>query len=430
MVVFLMLGVALGHSGSETSNSMLDLKGVYYPAKCLLKGCDPYNQRSVEELYLKSVGDAGTGSNTHLEVVTRAVNLPTTLLLIAPLALLPWSVASWLWMILIAGGLILAAWLIWSLSEDQAPLITGVLLGLLLANSVLLLALGNMAGLVVSFCAIAVWCFVRERFLAAGVLCMAISLAIKPHDSGLVWFYFLLAGATYRKRALQTLGVVLLITLVALFWVSYAGPHWFSEMQSNLTAMSAQFGLNDPGPTALHAARDANMVISLQAAISIFYNNPRFYNPVSYLISVSLFAVWLLVTIKAERSLYTTWLALAAIVPITLLSTYHRPHDAGLLMLTLPAAAELWARGGSIRRLALTITLAAFLLIGTIPLALLLALNDKLHLDSIGILGKVLTMLLARPLSIISLLMSVFYLWVYVSTLPSRQPTKQTLEVH
>ena len=36
-------------------------------------------------------------------------------------------------------------------------------------------------------------------------MCLAISLMLKPHDAGLVWLYFLLAGGIYRKRALQAL---------------------------------------------------------------------------------------------------------------------------------------------------------------------------------------------------------------------------------
>ena len=54
------------------------------------------------------------------------------------------------------------------------------------------------------------------NYKLAGILCMAVSLAIKPHDSGLVWFYFLLAGGVYRKRALQTLAVTVLLALPAI----------------------------------------------------------------------------------------------------------------------------------------------------------------------------------------------------------------------
>ena len=426
--VFLLLGIALGHAGSETSNSMLDLKGVYYPAKCLLAHCDPYNQQDVEGIYLQSVGDAGAHSKTHLQVATLGVNLPTTFMLATPLAMMPWGLACVVWMILIAGGFIIAAWLMWSLAKDRSPLMAGALLGILLANGALLLALGNTAGVVVSFCAIAVWCFIEDRFVVAGVLCLAVSLAVKPHDGGLVWLYFLLAGGVYRRRALQTLAATVAICLAAVAWVSYVGPHWPDEVRSNLATVSAPSGINDPGPSATRAARDANMVINLQAAISIFQNNPRFYNSVSYLICGSLFLVWLIATIKAQQSAAMAWLALAAIVPITLLGTYHRPHDAGLLMLTIPACGLLWSRGGSVGWIALLINFIGFLLVGTIPLAILIAFADKLHLDSSGLVEKVLTVILVRPLSLVLFAMSIFYLWIYVATVRDQAPAEQTLQ--
>jgi len=81
--------------------------------------------------------------------------------------------------------------------------VCGALIGFFLANCELLIVLGNMAGVAIGLCVVAVWCFLRERYVAAGIFCLAISLAIKPHDSGLVWLYFLLAGGIYRRRALQ-----------------------------------------------------------------------------------------------------------------------------------------------------------------------------------------------------------------------------------
>ncbi len=82
--------------------------------------------------------------------------------------------------------LILAALLMWNVASEHAPLISGVLIGFFLANSVGLLFQGNVAGIVVSLCMIAAWCFFRNKFVLVGVLCLATSLAIKPHDSGLV----------------------------------------------------------------------------------------------------------------------------------------------------------------------------------------------------------------------------------------------------
>src|ERR1019366_4930389 len=126
-------------------------------------------------------------------------------LFIAPFAMLPLATAQALWIILTGGGLILAGFLMWNLGSKYAPILSGCLIGFLLANCQLAFATGNTAGIVVGLCVVAVWCFLEDRFVLAGILCLAVSLAIKPHDAGLVWLYFLLAGGTYRKRALQTL---------------------------------------------------------------------------------------------------------------------------------------------------------------------------------------------------------------------------------
>lgn len=418
----MLLGCALEYVIPDTSSAMIDLKGLYYPSQCLLQHCDPYNQQDVARLYARSEGAAHSADTTHLLVATMAVNLPTTFLLLSPLAALSWGLAHILWMILTGGSFILAAWLMWKSGEVYAPLQTGALLGLLLANSILLLEIGNSAGIVVALCVIAAWCFIEDRFPIAGILCMAVSLTIKPHDGGFVWLYFLLAGGLFRKRALQTLAACAALAIAAIAWLAVVGPHWFHELQANLAAMSGRLGINDPGPTATSAARDANMVIDLQAAISIFVNSPSFYNFVAWLICGPLLIIWLVITLKARGSTAVAWFAIAAVVPLTLLSTYHRPHDAGLLMLTVPACAMLWSSGERTGKIALLLNLIAFLVMGTLPLAALMALPEKLHLDIHTFAGKLLIVILARPLSLILLALSLFYLRVYADQVRRHSP--------
>ena len=147
---------------------------------------------------------------------------------------------------------LVAAYLMWSLAADYAPVVSGALICIFLFGSGLLLEIGNAAGITISLCVIAVWCFFKEQFVPTGILCMALSLAIKPHDAGLVWLYFLLAGGLYRKRALQTLAVTVVLGLPAILWVSHVAPHWIAELQTNLQATSARGDLNDPGPISVN----------------------------------------------------------------------------------------------------------------------------------------------------------------------------------
>jgi hypothetical protein len=106
------------------------------------------------------------------------------------------------------------------------------------------------------------------------------------------------------------------------------------------------------------------MMINLQTVASILVDDPRFYNPVSYLICGGLILMWSVATFRSRLRISSTniWLALAAIVPLTMLPIYHRQSDAKLLVLTIPACAALFAEGGRIGRIAAIVTAAGLLL--------------------------------------------------------------------
>jgi len=79
-------------------------------------------------------------------------------------------------------------------------------------------------------------------------------------------------------------------------------------------------------------------VLDLQTVISVFRNDPRIYNPASYLICGLLLLAWIFVTVRSRPSRARVWLALAAISALSMLPVYHRQYDAKLLLLTVPPA--------------------------------------------------------------------------------------------
>jgi cell division protein FtsW (lipid II flippase) len=91
--------------------------------------------------------------------------------------------------------------------------------------------------------------FLEERFVWAGILCLAISLAIKLHNAGQVWLYFLLAGGVYWKRALQTLLITAVLGLAAIAWVMPIAPHWMQELHSNIIPSGELRSRNEPHRT-------------------------------------------------------------------------------------------------------------------------------------------------------------------------------------
>jgi len=368
-LVFLLLGIALLPAARAP---LTDFRGLYYPARCLIQHHDPYMEGEVLRIYRAEQGDSPSDTVDMRQVATRNVYPPTTLFVLAPFAMLPWGPAHLLWIMLTAGSLIFASYLIWNLGADYAPILSGALIGFLLANSEVVIMTGNATGIAISLCVVAVWCFLRERFVLAGVPCLAISLP----------------------------GVL---------WVWLTAPHWMAEIHANFLAYSAPGGINDP--------RSASMgpegVIDLQSAISVFWADPRIYNPVSWLLCAAFLLVWVLVTMRFRFSPARAWLALAAISAFSMLPVYHRQYDAKLLLLTVPACAMLWAKRDCIGRLALLVSAAGLVVTGDLPWVIFLILNKSLHLLTAGVLGKALmdTLIFSAPLTLLA--MSVFYLWVY-----------------
>lgn len=408
--ISILWGVALGRT---VPGGPLDFQGLYYGTQCLIQHHNPYSQSELGAVYKAGGGERPSDTIQRRQVVTLYVNLPTTFLFIAPFAMLPLGTAQTLWLILLIGVCFLAAFLMWDIGASYAPGASLFLICLVLADSELIFASGNTAGIVVGFCLVSVWCFLKHRFVPAGVICMAVCLAIKPHDAGLVWLYFLLAGGVYRKRALQSLVVTVGLGLASVLWLSQAAPHWMQNWGSNLAAISAPGGLNEPGLASV-TGHSAGMVIDLQAALSVFWSDPRIYNSASYLVCGALLLVWSVRTLRSRFSQHGAHLALAAVVSFTMLVTYHRPYDAKLLLLTVPACAMLWTERGPIRWLALLLNTAAVLLTGDVPLATLAILTNSLHGYTAGIFGHILTVVVMRPVPLILLALGIFYLWVYV----------------
>jgi hypothetical protein len=405
------LFVAVGGIKEHFSGSMSDFKSYYYAGRCLLQHCDPYLGNELQRVYLREGGDNPTQSVA--ETVSTYVNLPTSFTFIGLLAMLPWGPAHLLWLIITTASMIIAAFLIWKVGANFGPLIAGGLICFLLVTSVWLLMVGNAAGIAVGLCVVAVWCLVSERFVPAGILCFAISLVLKAHIVGLVWLYFLLAGRVNRRHALQILLLTVALSLPGILWVSHIAPNWNQELHTNLAITSAHGSINDPGPTG-PVAYLADAMVNLQTVISVFWDDSHIYDPVVYLLCGPLLLLWVITTLRARASFVSTWLALAAIVTLSMLPVYHRQHDTRLLLLTFPACAMLWAEGGLIGWFAVVVNAAGVVLSGDISSAIRIRLIGNVLASTGGLSLKILTVLLGRPIPLILLVMGVFYLWAYI----------------
>ena len=402
-------GLSVGH----TRNRWVDFRAVYYGTRCLMQRHNPYKVSELESVYRAEGGERTLSTPASIQAVTLYVNMPTTFVVVAPLAVLPWGLAHALWTAIMAGTFILAVVLMWSIGANHALTVSTFLACLLAANFESTISTANTAGIVVGLCGIAVWCFLQERFVWAGVLCMALSLAIKPHDAGFVWLYFLLVGAPYRKRALQSLLITAVLSLAAFVWLAHVAPGWMQDWHANLERIAGPGGINAPGPHSIFGRAVSN-VVDLQAAISIFRDDPSVYNPISYLVCGAMLLVWLVRTIRSGFSRRGAWLALATATALTMLLTYHRSWDAKILMLAIPACALVWSEGRAIGRTALTLTTAALFFTADVPLSALNTLIKGHAFSTDGFFAQLRTLVLIRPASLALLAMGGFYLWVYL----------------
>jgi hypothetical protein len=408
-VLFLSIGFILERGSSM---AMIDFKGAYCSARSLLEHADPYNEDQLRRIYLTEGGARLLDPPVVRRVVIKNLYLPTAFVLTLPFAALQYGPSEVLWISLTAASFILAAFLIWLISSKHAPIASGGLIALLLANSASLLVIGNPAGIALSLCVIAVWCFIQERFILVGVLCLAISLANKPNDGGLVWLYFLIAGESYRKRSIQTLILVAAMCLPVVLWVSSVAPNWPEEQHANLVQTTTNGDLNDPTPSSTNFA-GLDTLIQLQTFTSIFWDAPLIYNGVAYLACIPLLLIWMFITLWTRPSPANTWFALAVIAALSPLPIYHRTHDARILLLTLPACVSLWVEGGAIGWFAVLINAAGNLSIGEIPSMIRVDLVNRFLPAPAGLLGKIQMAILTRPVPLILLVTTIFYLWVY-----------------
>jgi hypothetical protein len=202
------------------------------------------------------------------------------------------------------------------------------------------------------------------------------------------------------------------LSLPGILWVWHVSPHWIQELHSNILAFSVHGGLTDPSPASL-GSHGGGMMINLQTVVSFFTDDPRIYNPVTYLICAPLLLIWGFVTLRSRPFAARAWLAIAAIAALSMLPVYHHLFDAKLLLLTVPACVMLWAEGGLIGWFALLVNMAGFVLTGDLPWAIFLSFLGKLHLPETGLSGQALLAVQVFPTPLVLLIMGIFYLWVY-----------------
>jgi hypothetical protein len=414
-LVYFVLGaaafLALGWlSPPDPSLSLSDFKAVYYASKAQLLHEDPYVPSNLLALYRGDPANTTAAQLGARDVVINCINLPTTLLLFAPFAVMPSPVAHLVWSLLVAAVFLLAAYLMWGVAVDWSPRVAGFLMLILLSGSQLLLQTGNAAGVVVSLCAIGTWCLLRQKHVPAGVLCLGLALVLKPQDAGFVWLFFLLTPA-YRRRAVEAAAVAAVLAIAAVPWTARVSPHWIAELHRNVQSTFAPGHLNDAANAMIDPVVRGPMIVSLQTVTSLYWLNPAVYNTIAYLVLAPLVIVWVRAMRKSGDRGLAGWIGLGAAVPITLLFGYHRQYDTRLLLLAVPACALLSRAGNRMGRLAAGFTFAAALASSSIVLPVLGNFTYALRTSHAGLGRTLIYSIIGRPVPWAMLALGAFFAW-------------------
>ena len=370
----------------------------------MIAGCDPYDSNALQRVD-KS---AGAQQTWFADILTseQPVYPPTALLLAIPFGVRPWHPAHLLWLALTGLAFVLSVWMTWDLCADFAPLTAGLLLGSFAATSTLLLMTANPTGLATSFCVIAVWCVLRERLAMLGVVCLALSLLLKPQMSGFVWLYFMLASPLYRRFALKTLALTAAIAVPAIVWVSVmpASQHWLSELHGLVIGSLQPGGTSDPGP----GNSTSFGYLNLQALFSVIRDVPSVYQLESYAVFSPILLLWGVVTAKSKASRRMSYLGIATAAALTVLPVYHRVYDVRLWLLLFPAAFLLWDMRGKRGWLALG-CMAVVTGSTANPILYFMQAHHRSFYH-----GPIWVQLAGRPYVLLALTMTIFFLGIYV----------------
>jgi hypothetical protein len=303
-----------------------DLTGAYLGTKAWVRGLNPYSP----DVFWAMAGEAGWEIEVgHDGFQSRTPYPLTTFVLLAPLALLPWSSARIVFMAFTACVVVLAVAALTSLSgvrESRQRRDVLLALGLLLAPLHTGIGTGNPSALAVGFTVVGVWAGFGARQVVAGVL-LGLALCFKPLIPLFALGYYTLRGR-WRIPVAAT-GTVGAIGVVGALRLQVAGVWWLPDYLYNNGILFANHG------GAIIEGSDSQLqFINLQFLGVQLFGDTRMASLLALTIGGGLVLIWLVLLLR-RRARRSELLALSALAVISLLPIYHRVYDAGLLLLPL-----------------------------------------------------------------------------------------------
>jgi hypothetical protein len=303
-----------------------DLSQNYTASKLWLRGLSPADPRNFVALW-KQEG----GSRLDLDDIrTHLAPPPGGLIVLAPVAVLPWKVAKPVWLAIL---LVSFAATVWALAltcgfrRNEVRTLAFVAACLALAPFQTGIASGNTSVLVIGLCAVAIWAARRNHDVAAGIL-FGLACAVKPQIGAFLVLYYLVRRRW--KLFVTAFSFTVALTLVAAVYLQLRSPSWIQDYLHNATGYVTANHIDDF--TAANPSRFT--LINLQVPVFSMTGRSASANILAFAIVGLLVCLWIYRTLRRDAPT-PDLLALGAISVIALLPVYHRFYDAALLAVPL-----------------------------------------------------------------------------------------------
>lgn len=326
-----------------------DLSQLYFPSRAWSRGLNPYSPDNFVKLSIEAMG----ASRPRTDVLTRSAYPLTSIVLVSPIAVLPWPLAQLAWAALLS----LSAWLmIWSLSSycnldvPKQYLYAGLVLALAPLQTGV--GVGNVSIAAVALSAVAFQAGAARKERLAGML-LGIAVCLKPQVGFVLVLYYAL-----RKRWKLLSAAALLGTAVLLLGSVRLGIHntaWITEYLQNAQLFATQT------PTVDFA--DGNLtrfsLINLQVPFYSLFENRLLSHLASLTLGGALVGCCLCV-IRISHDRNSELLSVGALSLATLLPGYHRNYDATVLIFLLCWGVANFHHLGAMMRRAILVLMLPF----------------------------------------------------------------------
>jgi hypothetical protein len=287
-----------------------DFLVVFSAARCWLHGDNPY---SAGDLAVNAraagvdVGEAYFADHPSLYP-------PPALAILAPFALLPWTIAKVMWIAALFG---LSWWSIVTFAEGAQEWALPVACFLFIfAHLHTGISLGQPSVLV---CGLIFLSLFTQQPLAAGLL-LGIAVTLKPQLG--IGFLLLAAAQRQYRKVVAACALGLVVTGIALMLASPGSLH---DLMSNLSQTSAPSSPNSSSPLNPSRYQLINVATLIPAPL---YRPP---------IVIGISGIILLITVIAVARTPDRRIAVALVASATVLVVYHHYYDAEILWLNIPA---------------------------------------------------------------------------------------------